>query len=406
MQRLVPALLLGAFAAACSSSPSEPGGAAAGSAGAAAGGAAGSGGSAVGAGAGGSSGAAGASGGVSGSAGAATEPGLRWLGRVDASDPAAARFSYSQSGFETTFSGSGATVELSNDASGFGADYYFTAVVDGVAAPMLAAGAGDVSVEVAAGLADGTHTLQFFRQTEGQAGITSFRGLTVAGGALGAPPPGSERLIEIVGDSITCGYGNLCNQAPEQGFSTDTESAYDTYGAVAGRVLDAEVALVAVSGRGVARNNDGSTANTMPLIYEQVHPTAAAPLWTFARIPQAVVINLGTNDFAQGDPGEEAYVGAMSAFVTAIRGRYPDAFIVLAAGPMLSDYYPPGVTSLTLARSYLNTVVSELADERVSFFEFASQMPSEYGCDYHPMTTRHAIMGEALAAELAAKLGW
>ena len=50
--------------------------------------------------------------------------------------------------------------------------------------------------------------------------------LTVAGGALMTPPAGPGRLIEVIGDSISCGYGTLGTLADSDCFPT--ESHWDT----------------------------------------------------------------------------------------------------------------------------------------------------------------------------------
>ena len=61
------------------------------------------------------------------------------------------------------------------------------------------------------------------------------------------------RVVEIVGDSISAGFGNLGSEThpgygPDPtggcGFTTDTESAYLTYGAVAARALGIEVIVL------------------------------------------------------------------------------------------------------------------------------------------------------------------
>ena len=83
-------------------------------------------------------------------------------------------------------------------------------------------------------------------------------GLTVGDGALMDPPAGAGRLIEVIGDSITCGYGNLGTLADADCFTT--ESHWDTYGAVAARALGAEVS----TSRRRAAASSATTAATRP----------------------------------------------------------------------------------------------------------------------------------------------
>jgi lysophospholipase L1-like esterase len=304
-------------------------------------------------------------------------------------------FSYSETGFVASFTGTGLTVQLSD-----GGELYYTAVVDGTTVnAMLHGGNGTVTVTAASNLSADTHTLEFYRQTESAQGITTFKGITVTGGALNTPPAAPGRLIEIIGDSISCGYGDLCSSAGS-GYKTSQQSAYDSWGAVAARSLGADVSIVARSGIGIYRDNTGSKTNTMPNVYGQTHYSPAAPAWGFSPKPQAVIINLGTNDFQQGDPGRANYEGAMLSFVQTIRSKYPDAYIFLTIGSMLSG------SSYTSCSTYLQDVVTQSNDPKASYFALQTQASADYGCDTHPNVNRQKIMGDAAAAAIKAKLGW
>ncbi|HEY5961134.1 MAG TPA: hypothetical protein VIV60_31470, partial [Polyangiaceae bacterium] len=77
-----------------------------------------------------------------------------------------------------------------------------------------------------------------------------------------------------------------------------------TYGAIAARALDADVHIEAISGIGMALSLGGSTTWTMPNVWDNVNVfddtvKYDCSTWT----ADAVVINLGTNDFNAGvDP--------------------------------------------------------------------------------------------------------
>jgi lysophospholipase L1-like esterase len=355
----------------------------------------------------------GAGGGVNatGGSGGQTQPvegvaalGVRWFGRVDVQDPDRPRFSWSGTGFAAAFSGTGLAVELDNQ-SGY-SDQVFKPVIDGQPAPPVTASLGRATFTLATGLANGDHTVELYRQTEGQFDNTALVSVTVEGGELAPPPPAKARLIEVIGDSISCGYGNLGTSAT-CGFTVATESHYDSYGAVAGRAVDAEVRTIAISGRGMYRNNTGLTDDTIPKVYDRVLTNDATPTWT-GRVPDAIVINLGTNDFAHDIPGSE-YAETYAAFLETLRGKYPNAYIICAIGPMMSDSFPAGEMHLTRIRNYVSSVVDDRksgGDDRVELLEFATHVEADWGCDYHPNTGRHQQMGDALAARLRAALGW
>jgi lysophospholipase L1-like esterase len=331
-----------------------------------------------------------------------TTAGVRWVGRVDNSDAAGPRFSWPGSGFVATFSGTSLDVKLKNSDA-----FVFQPVIDDQPGAQFAVAKGEASRTLATGLTAGVHTVALYRQTEGGYGTSQLLGVTVGGGALRAPKPASGRLIEVVGDSISCGYGDRGTSATCS-FTYDTESHWDSYGAVAARQLNAEVSTVAFSGRGMYRNLDGSMTETLPLLYDRVLTGSSTPTWGFSVEPQAVVINLGTNDFGPGDPGA-GFTAAYTKFVGAVRGRYPKALIVCALGSMVSDGYPAGEMRLTSWRGYLNAVIAArhaAGDDKVVLLEFSAQTPDQYGCDYHPNVAKQQLMGDALAGLLKTRLGW
>lgn len=324
--------------------------------------------------------------------------GVRWFGRVDiTTDPAHPRFSWSGTGFVARFSGTSLTMQLAVS----GSTMTFKTVIDGAAQPAFTAAAGQGTYPLASGLAAGEHTVEAYRQTEGPQGETQLMGLTVGDGALMDPPAGPGRLIEVIGDSISCGYGALGTLADTECISS--ESHWDTYAAVAARMLSAEVSTIAASGRGVIRNYEGDTNGTMPMLYALTLTNRSVPVWDFHIQPQAVVINLGTNDTHKGDPGldfRDTYV----ALLTTVRAAYPDAYIVCIIGPLLSG------AALTAIQGYTQAAVdtrNAAGDTRVEFFnQIAPQTADKFACQYHPNVAENLLMGGQLAAELRAKLGW
>jgi lysophospholipase L1-like esterase len=207
----------------------------------------------------------------------------------------------------------------------------------------------------------------------------------------------------VIGDSITCGYGDLGMLSDTECYST--ESHFDTYEAVAARALGAEVSTIAASGRGVIRNYGGDTTDTMPMVYARTLANDVTPSWDFHIKPQAVVINLGTNDISngKGDPGT-AFRDTYVALLQTIRAKYPDAFIVCIIGPLLSG------SDLTTIEGHISDAVqmrTTAGDAKVEFFDqIAAQTSDKAACQYHPNVAENMLMATQLAAELRAKLGW
>ena len=121
-------------------------------------------------------------------------------------------------------------------------------------------------------------------------------------------------------------------------------------------------------------------------------------------MPDVVVVNLGTNDFATGDPGQP-YVDAYVAFAQQIRGHYPKALILCAVGSML------GGDSLTQATQYTHQVITARAadgDTNMDFVDLGQQDGNAdgFGCDHHPSTTTDQKMADKLVAKIHALKGW
>jgi lysophospholipase L1-like esterase len=321
---------------------------------------------------------------------------VRFIARVDRSNPAAPRFSWSGSTVLARFTGSSIGVRLGGPAN------YYDVTIDGMLQPTLATTAAKQDYPLASGLGPGPHELSIFRRTEARQGDTTFLGLILDpnGGALLPPPPPTGRRLEIVGDSTTCGYGDEGKSAGCP-FTPATENYDVAYGPVAARAVGAELITVAWSAKGMYRNFAGDMNETLPTLYARTLGDQANSTWDYhSWIPDAVVINLGSNDFQQGDPGQP-FVTTYTAFVRRLRGYYPNALIICAVGPKLSG------SQLAGARTYVQGLVAALGDPKVDFLELPQAQPGDgFGCGGHASIATHKHMGEVLAAELKAKLGW
>lgn len=322
--------------------------------------------------------------------------GVRFVGRFDGCAKDSVRFAWSGSGFVAAFTGSGISVRLR------GRDNQFTVLVDGVLQPKLVTAVGEAFYTLATGLSVGKHIVEVYRRTEASFGYTGLVSVEVENGQLEVPPAAPARLIEVIGDSISCGYGNE-GSAP-CAFSADTENHYLTYGALLARGFGAELSTVAWSGKGVVSNWGGSKTELIPLTYDRVVPTEKRSIWTFVPQPQLVIINAGTNDFsADTDPTEADFVAAYTEFLATIREHYPSAYILCTVGPMLS-----GSDLTEKAQPFIAAAVQarhEAGDMNVEAYAMQSENP-DAACDSHPNLLTHAAMAEELTDRVRTVLGW
>jgi len=351
----------------------------------------------------------------------------RFVGRFDFSDPEGPRFAWSASRIEAAFRGTGIAMRLRAEPlephtvkiDGKAVTLHetvtaYTIEVDGGAPFVVHVGGGDRRYVLARGLDRSRfHTVAITRDAEAFAGVHQLLGLDVEGGALAPLPRREDRLrIEIVGDSITCGYGVLGVSASCP-FTYATERASMAYGALVGRALDADVTTLCWSGRGVYRNYDIDGEPTMPELFELAVPVPKArpTRWSFAsaKEPDALVVHLGGNDFfADGDHDGKpepidhaAFHAAFVRFLGRVREVYPRAPVFVALAPMLKG------TMRDDARASLARVVDarRAAGDAGAFLLELEEQGDRVGCDSHPNAAMHRVTAAEVEAAIRAKLG-
>lgn len=319
------------------------------------------------------------------------------IGRIDARDAAGPRLGWPGTEIRARFAGASLSLVLEDT----GASHYDVSV-DGGGATLLIVTGGAQPYEVAGGLAPGEHDVVLTRRTETITGVTQLLGFV---GTLVPSPLASGRRLELVGDSITCGFGVL--GADETcPFSASTQSEPLAWGAIAAKQLAAQHMVTAVSGLGVVRNYGGDTTDTMPERYDRALANDASSTWDHRAFePDVIVVSLGTNDFAggKGDPGPGFEV-AYARFLAALRAKHPQARIVAATSPMLS-----GDNRTKLHAYVAGAIAARLAegDAKISLVDIAEQSEADgYGCGYHPSVTTQKKMAAQLVAHVKAILGW
>lgn len=321
-------------------------------------------------------------------------PGVRPLGRVATGSAGELRFDWPGSGFGARFQGSGLRVRLANQGP---LPQRVAVSVDRGAPRMLEVAPGEAEYELARDLPVAEHILVLAREQEGQRGALALTASELVDGSwLGVEPSG--RRLEVIGDSTSAGFGALGQLGDADCFRS--QSHWLSYGAYAARALGAELTTIAASGVGVTRNYGGAGL-TMLELYDRalVEEPAEAE---YGESADAVIINLGANDInaGKGDPGR-AFEDGYLALLAKVRRRHPRAWILCMVAPTLQG------AQLRRVGAHIRRAIDEAGEPRVRWFAgIATQPPGRYACAYHPNPAQHAHMGRALAAELAALLGW
>ena len=253
--------------------------------------------------------------------------------------------------------------------------------------------------------------ITFVKVTEPHVGEVRLYGLELSEAIIPKPVVTSHAMrILFIGNSITCGYGNMISiPAPPEGnpltgFHTENENAYQSYAMQTARKLQASPTLVCFSGKGMYRNFDSDTNETMPKIFDRMHlQKKDSKTWSDSYISQdIIVINLGTNDYfgeSQNKPLKDSvFVQTYIQFVERLISHYPDARIVCINSPMLNDAWPAGKMCWTRLQTSIQKVQEHFqAKGNTQIYRFSFQPQSApFGEDYHPSLATHTKMAEEL----------
>lgn len=216
--------------------------------------------------------------------------------------------------------------------------------------------------------------------------------------------------IQFIGNSITCGYGNMVSIEtapagnPLTGFHTQNENAYLSYAMQTARNLNAAPTLVSFSGKGMYRNFGGDTTETLPKLYDRIHlQRKNSALWDHTHhAPDIIVINLGTNDYfgeSQNKPlNDSVFVQTYIQFVTKLVKLYPNGKIICVGSPMLTDAWPAGKMCWTRLNTSIQKVQEHFREKgHKQFYTFLfTPQSAPYGEDYHPSLATHIKMAGEL----------
>jgi lysophospholipase L1-like esterase len=364
----------------------------------------------------------------------ADAPAIMYFGRWQKGD--VARCGQSACYLRARFTGTSLRAMLAGDAG-----IWWRVSIDGGDFVRFAPDASGVSV-LAEHLRPGTHTVLLVRSTEGEQGLSEFRGFLVDDGASLLPPveetPSDKlkrhafslreedkdkafrragakaRRLEFVGDSITAG---AFNDRDEGGSYHDIEDGDRAYGPRLARALDADYSIIAKSGEGIAHNYDEDTlpytgihtADRYPGTFCQTDEPKDNPAWDASLFPvDAVIVAMGTNDLLPEKPhaSEEAFVAGYVRLLSVIRRVNPDAKIICLepvpayAGPVAT----PWIEAAIRARE-------KAGDKGLYFLRLNADGPLLSEEDYagdgtHPLDSGHEKIAAYLEKPVAKILGW
>lgn len=347
-------------------------------------------------------------------------PTLRTIGRFDSSNPnVGSVFSWPASTMLTRVMGTGIDINLASGGNstyqGVSVSSWFDVFIDGQRTSSFSLTPGVTSYTLASNLSYADHSVRVVKRTEPQMGYAIFNGFVATGNSTLLPAPlARARKIEFIGDSITAGYGadgNVATVSECPNFTIATENADATFASMTAANFGADFTAIAFSGKGIYQNDDcyGDPNYTLPVLYPFTVPRVTSTIWdTNDWTPQAVVINLGTNDYNEDNgcsiPTDSAFTNAWTSFLKVVRSAYPNAYILCTVGPE--------VPTTNLARAQTNiqaavTTMKTAGDANIGYVALAPDTGANgYGCAGHPNYATHALMADSITSALTAVMNW
>jgi hypothetical protein len=244
--------------------------------------------------------------------------------------------------------------------------------------------------------------------TENPKGKLSIRKL-LTDGIIEKTEEDSKKLnIEFIGDSITCGFGNLSNERDRLFFSAD-ENGWLSHATIAARRLNASYSIISYSGIAITKGlgniewQSPSMTDLYPftdrLIEEKIGDTKTFTRWDFSQSrPDVIVLNLGTNDATlidfNGDipNGIQKFEEDYYNFLQMLREKNGnEPWIICSLGSM--DYFLFDNISKVVER-----FSKEKNDHRIRCFKYSRiRFTDGFGACGHPNLTTQLRMGNEIA---------
>lgn len=257
-----------------------------------------------------------------------------------------------------------------------------------------------------------TVTIRVLRLSEAVYGYSGLKQLEVEGQLLPETAEDKKLKLEIIGDSITCGYG-IEGVYGKDVFTTMQERPDKAYAFLTAKELNADYNLISRSGNGlISAYTDPATVklpNHAEPMMSQLWPYTDRYLsanlgiepevWDESRFaPDVVILHLGTNDASWVRGLEDrrlSFVNLYTQMLERIHLRSPKAKIVCCLGAMGQDL----CDSVEEALIRFNKDFPSVPTKYVKF-PVQDEKNDDVVTDWHPSAKTHKKMAAQLSAAI------
>ncbi|MBL4561337.1 MAG: endoglucanase [Labilibaculum sp.] len=333
----------------------------------------------------------------------ASHPSIQYMGRVELQDNKA-MFNWPGVVISARFTGSELGIRIKG-----GSRNYFNVWVDDRQEKVLHA-VNDTVWWYPEYLERGEHKLRLVKRTEADMGMAVFSGIYIGKKeSLLMPVPLPERKILFIGNSITCGYGAEGKDKTES-FLPETENCEKSYATIIARAFGAQYQLISHSGLGMVRNYGDKQRlsvkiKPMPARLEYLFDKDSTKQFNLNLFkPDAVVINLGTNDFStQPFPYENDFTEAGVKLIQKIRSSFPGVKVFCITGPMINE------PCYSYTKKIVESVRTEMNTSDIIFVGVPKDLlntGSDLGSDWHPSYKGQIKVTKLILPVISTVLDW
>jgi hypothetical protein len=227
----------------------------------------------------------------------------------------------------------------------------------------------------------GEHNVRVLKQTEAKRSLCTITAVTLTG-ILEEAPADKQFYIEFIGDSITSGTGIFGNSTTGGIDGTELQDATSNYAFQTAEALGADFSLVSCSSIGICSGWNS-------YIEKQYYPCASyfrdtEEKYDFERVPDLVVINLGTNDQTKGCKDKD-FKERVEELVNLVRDSYGEKVEIL----WIYDMMNYGKQDLVLA------TLDEMGGELMGLYTLKVKRDNNGGTS-HPDLKAHGIVAQQL----------
>lgn len=223
---------------------------------------------------------------------------------------------------------------------------YFTVFIDGIRCDTRFSVKEGINVlEIADFKQKESHHIRIVKQTEASLALCTLVALSFSGSF--EPPPEEKPLyFEFLGDSITCGCGNLCTVGTSDPSDAVHEDGTAAFPFLTAERFDADCSVIGCSGIGVVNSFTGFTLQDF--YHQQCYFRLDSQPYLPSKIPDLIIINAGTNDETLEANAEE-FAEKAEALIASLRQLYAQKVPIIWTCNMMQDGMYSSIQKAVLA---------------------------------------------------------